>query len=229
MHLSFIPNTLLRLFKYPIAVLCAGALPFTWHHLWASPLWSGPQSQYLWFLIGFSLYIMGWLLLFRRPMMGSYLSTFEHELTHAIFAWLTFHQVTGLKATWRSGGHCTFRGSGGGNWLIAIAPYWVPTLTIPIIFYQYITEQQSPTTQFLIGLTSAYHLTSTWRETHLKQPDLHQTGFVFALLFLPTANLVMYGFVTMTAICGLDAGAQFMHQVLNDTLDWAVECLSLSS
>ncbi|MGB0645711.1 MAG: M50 family metallopeptidase [Bradymonadia bacterium] len=158
--------------------------------------------------------------------MGSYLSTFEHELTHALFAWLTLHEVTGLSVTWRSGGQCTFRGSGGGNWLIAIAPYWVPTLTIPLMIYQYVTGQQSHVTQCLIGITSAYHLTSTWRETHLKQPDLQQTGFVFALLFLPTANVLVYGFVTISSICGIEAGAQFVHQVVNDTLGWATECLS---
>ena len=226
MHVSLIPNTLLRLIKYPTCILFAAAFPYAWDHLWASPIWSASQGEYLWFLSGFGLYVTGWLLLFRRPIMGSYLSTFEHELTHALFAWLTFHRVTGLSATWRSGGHCTFRGSGGGNWLIAIAPYWVPTLTIPVILYQYITEQQSQTTQFLIGLTSAYHLTSTWRETHLKQPDLQQTGFVFALLFLPTANLLTYSFLIITAICGIDAGAQFVHQVVNDTLAWATDSLS---
>ena len=48
--------------------------------------------------------------------------TFEHELTHILFALLTFHPVSGMNVNDYGGGNMTFRGKG--NWLIALAPYF---------------------------------------------------------------------------------------------------------
>ena len=56
-------------------------------------------------------------------------STLEHELTHAIFAILSLNRVTGLNATGREGGVTHYQGYG--NWVITLAPYFVPTVTIP--------------------------------------------------------------------------------------------------
>jgi hypothetical protein len=42
-----------------------------------------------------------------------------------------------------------------------------------------------------MGFSIAYHLQSTWEETHHAQTDLQQSGWLFSWLFLPTANLLM--------------------------------------
>ena len=78
------------------------------------------------FLGGIVVYILLWRFYRRRPIFGSFFSTFEHELTHAVFAWVTFHKVVGMRATWRRGGDVTIVGRG--NWLITIAPYFFPIL-----------------------------------------------------------------------------------------------------
>jgi hypothetical protein len=40
-----------------------------------------------------------------------------------------------------------------------------------------------------------FHHISTWRETHAGQTDLQETGFLFAWMFLPSANLLAAGTV----------------------------------
>jgi hypothetical protein len=47
--------------------------------------------------------------------------------------------------------------------------------------------------QGIVGVTLAYHLTSTWTETHHAQTDLREAGFLFCWMFLPTANVASLG------------------------------------
>ena len=51
----------------------------------------------------------------------------------------------------------------------------------------------------VMGVTLAYHLLSTWEETHREQTDLQKTGWGFVWVFLPTANLLML-LVILTAL-----------------------------
>ena len=103
MHPSALPNHALRLIKWPLALACVLAMPVLPGALIHSALAETQLTEYTWLGAGAGLYLVGWLLLFRRPIAGSYFSTFEHELTHAIFAWATLHRVTGLRVTWRDG------------------------------------------------------------------------------------------------------------------------------
>ena len=205
MHPSFYPNVLLKILKWPVATVALLALPAAIDALGESSLWTLRGEECEWLLYGAGAYTLGWLLVFRHAFSGSYVSTFEHELTHAIFAWATFHRVTGLKVTWKDGGVCTYEGSGGGNWLISIGPYWFPPLALlPAALIPLLDPSARDTLQFLTGFAGVYHLTSTWRETHLKQPDLQETSWVFAGMFLPTANLLTYGALTLFVTRGGD-------------------------
>jgi len=226
MHPSAVPNMFLKLIKYPTALGATVALPYAWAHLMTSPLMSLSPLKYQWFAAGFVGYLLAWWVLFQRRFMGSYFSTFEHELTHAIFAWLTLHRVVGLSVTWQRGGSCTFEGSGGGNWLIAIAPYWFPTLVIPTLGVVYFSTGQSLTQLHgLVGAATAYHILSTWTETHLRQPDLQNTGFLFALMFLPAANIIVYSVILLFTLCGPVSAHQYLHNVFQDTLLWFTSML----
>ena len=221
MHPSTLPNLCLRIVKWPTALIAVVALPFSVTHLIHSPLARLSFGQYQWFCMGAVSYFLLWLVIFRRRFMGAYLSTFEHELTHAIFAWLTLHQVTGLTVTWRHGGVCTFKGSGGGNWLIYIGPYWFPTIVIPALCALLLLETSHPEEmQTLVGICVAYQHTSTWRETHLSQPDLKETGLFFAISFLPTANLMTYGSIALFTLCGPKSSWEYLRSVWQGTLSW---------
>ena len=214
MHPSYYPNQLLKIFKWPVALCAIAALPFVVMALGDSPLADLRLAQCQWLAMGAGAYCVAWYLLFRHQFAGSYFSTFEHELTHALFAWATLHRVTGLTVTWRDGGVCTYEGSGGGNWLITIAPYWFPTLVWPPILLTYWMDAPAlPTLNILTGVAIAYHVTSTWRETHREQTDLQKTTFLFAAMFLPTANLLVYGTILLIATTGADDAVAFMADV----------------
>ena len=51
-------------------------------------------------------------------------STLEHELTHALFALITFHKINGIQTTSNQGGVIEIQN--GNNWLIIISPYFFP-------------------------------------------------------------------------------------------------------
>ena len=65
------------------------------------------------------------LFLFMPMLAGSFFAIMEHELTHMLFAVLTFHKPRGLDVNQDVGGSFSFEGKG--NWLIALAPYFFPT------------------------------------------------------------------------------------------------------
>jgi hypothetical protein len=143
-------------------------------------------------LAGLGLYGLVWWRFLRRPVFGSFVSTLEHELTHAIFALVTLHKVTGLRATWWRGGHVSFQGTG--NWLITIAPYFFPTICLFILTASlFLPAAILSPVGALLGAAIGYHITSTYRETHAGQSDLKKVGWLFCLLFLSTANIISYG------------------------------------
>ena len=204
----------LNILKWPIGAVTLSLLPttiLTLLELFIELLTDlAPISS---FLVGMVLYVVLDKLLFSRRFMGSAFSTFEHELTHAIFAWLSFHRVQNLKVTWNSGGMIQI--VGGHNWLIAIAPYWFPTLCLPFMVMSYLGSFAGAWWVAAgLGATYCYTVLSTWRETHRQQTDLQYTSFLFAWLFLPTANLVTMGVILAFAHGGFGEAFGFLGQVM---------------
>jgi hypothetical protein len=189
--LSYYLNAVIRLLKWPIAALALWNLPWAAGTLWriCLDIASYPRAyQALYF--GMGAYLLAWFLGWHRYRSGNWFSTLEHELTHALFAVLSFNSVKALNATGEHGGQVQI--SGPGNWLISIAPYFFPTLSVAVVLTMSIAERHfQATLSGLLGYTVLYHLHSTWKETHREQSDLRKTGFLFAWLFLPGANILM--------------------------------------
>ena len=195
-------NGALAAVKWPVAIVAIALLPTTAAASWALVVrCAAAPAPLVPFLGGFVAYLATWWWILRRPGWGSLVPTFEHELTHAVFAWLTLHWVTGLRATWRKGGHVEYRGKG--NWLITIGPYWFPTASAAIcLALLWVPPEHLVWTNALLGATVSYHVTSTYLETHRGQPDLKNAGWVFSGLFLPAANVFAYGAVLAFAFGG---------------------------
>jgi hypothetical protein len=163
------------------------------------------------FGVGLGGYWVLWLLVFSKRSIGDIVSTMEHELTHSIFAWMTFHHVSDFKATFNSGGYVQIHGGKGGNWLILIAPYWFPTLTIPVMLILGLhPAAHADTVSCLLGVTFSYQLTSTYLETHRGQTDLQRVSFLFARMVLPSLNIIAAGFVVAVAYGGLDRAMDYL-------------------
>src|SRR5262249_51361647 len=117
----------------------------------------------------------------------------EHELTHALFAWATFHKVVGFSAM-RSGGHIRYLGRG--NWLIAIAPYFFPTFTLLVIaVLTFLPPHDLRIGSAVLGAVAAHHVLSTWLETHRHQSDLREVGWLWCWMFLPAINAFVLGLI----------------------------------
>lgn len=148
-------------------------------------------------LVGMGLFAVPLLLRRQLPSFGFW-ATFEHEMTHIIFALLTLHPVRSIQATDGNGGVMSH--SGNGNWLILAAPYFFPTFPLLV---SVIALAFPPPLRLLgvccVGFALAWHLAATFAETHPRQTDLHKVGFPFAVVFLPGISLMSIGFVLALA------------------------------
>lgn len=221
---------LLSLLKWPIALAGLIFLPGLVYSLFFAlrAIVAGP-GRCMPFLLGAGAYMLVWLVLIRPRRRLGFAATFEHELTHAIFAWATFHRVIGFSASLRGGGHIRYVGRG--NWLIAIAPYFFPTLSLLVIAaLTWLPGRNLVLGGALLGMTVAYHATSTWAETHRHQTDLREAGLLFCLMFLTAANALVFGLLLSYA-CGLRSitahldhvggpTRAFFHWLLSVVLPW---------
>jgi hypothetical protein len=219
MSVSSLINHILEAIKWPVAAFCLIILPFSVVALSDSKIIGEVFSNNGAIVAGFSIYLVVWFFYFSRPSAGSFFSTFEHELTHAIFAWATFKKVTGLKATWREGGVCSWEG--GKNWLIFIAPYFFPTLMlVPIVLSFVVKREYFEAVEIMLGAVMAYHMTSTYLETHSNQTDLQETSFLFAFLFLPTANIMVYTTALIYFVRGPKEASDYVVECCSRAWDW---------
>ena len=211
----------LEIIKWPLAAASILILPFSLIELRDSGVVGELFSSKVTILVGFVGYFLLWVFIFSKRSAGSFFSTFEHELTHALFAWITFKKVRGLQATWNSGGVCYIEG--GENWLIYIAPYFFPTLMlIPMALSVVVDRQYYDSIEIMLGAVMAYHMTSTYVETHRGQTDLQETGFLFAALFLPTANVMIYGWALIYFLDGPDEGIDYVLSSWSTAWEWVV-------
>lgn len=205
----------LAVLKWPLGVASLLTLPLiaTAYGTLPALAWDHPVRS-LFLLLGVATYALFARWHQRFPLLGSFGATLEHEVTHALFAWATFHRVEGLRATWFRGG--SIRYSGPGNWLITVAPYFFPTSCLAAAVLGLLTPSLfQPLASWLMGVAAAFHVVTTVRETHRAQPDLKSAGWSFCLLFLPGANLLALGLTLAYALAGLSGMASFAWAALS--------------
>lgn len=187
--IAIIAARVVNFLKWPTALLFVCLLPVllvvTWQSLANSASLDLLHSPFSWGFCGYLL--LAFFMNKKNP--NNFISTFEHELTHALFALLFLNKIESFTATAKTGGQLRWRGQE--NWLITIAPYFFPTFTAILLLFLALGKS---TWWYLIllGISVAYHVESTYHETHRKQTDLKQVGFIFATLFLIPANLITY-------------------------------------
>jgi peptidase M50B-like protein len=221
-------DLLLAWLKWPVAIASALFLPgLVYALLLVVRAIGGSAEACVPFLAGAAGYTLLWWALLRRRQGTGFLATLEHELTHALVAWATFHRVTGFRVTLRSGGHIRYVGRG--NWLIAVAPYFIPTLSLAVIaVLTLLPRQHLVAGGVVLGVTIAHHAFSTWSQTHRHQTDLQEAGALFSILFLGAANALVFGLLLAYA-GGLRSLTAHLHHVRGPTLvlfDWLAARLS---
>jgi len=186
-------NRIINFLKYPIAILFFLLTIQIFFILFSitDKILSHHYDNYIALYQGVGLYILIYFFIFRK-MAGSWFFILEHELTHTLFALLTLHKIHDFRVHSHFGGFVAYdvRDSGG-NWLITIAPYFFPTLSMIIIGFIHLSQPQYYTPLImLLGYSMAYHIHSTIYEVSSNQPDIAKVGKFFAWLFLPSANML---------------------------------------
>ena len=172
------------------------------------------------FWLGLLGYRVVWWGLLRRRGWGRFLPTLLHELTHGLFAVLTFHRIVSLRATWSQGGEIQYVGRG--NWLISIAPYFFPLALLLCVPLLSLLETGAAEKLALIGVVFGFEGVAMWRQVHRGQSDLQRVGFVFTALFLPGALLWTYGMVLVLVLQGEAEMLGFLHEQWEAHWDWLV-------
>ncbi|OPZ85503.1 MAG: hypothetical protein BWY76_01383 [bacterium ADurb.Bin429] len=145
---------------------------------------------------------------------------FEHELTHALVAWLYFRRVTNFSVK-RDNGHVIFlNGFGGvfGNDMIGFAPYVLPTFTAILVLIRPFLHGPLWWYDFWIGVSFGYHLFSGYRELSPRQPDLASRGLLYSFIAVPALALTVHGLLLAILIHGYAGVPSWAAQVWATTL-----------
>jgi hypothetical protein len=126
---------------------------------------------------------------FRRRL--QFFFTLEHEATHLVTGLLFLKFPRRLHVHESEGG---FIETYGGNFLISLTPYFVPTPAL-ILLLVGMTVDRRFTMPFMVlyGASLAYHVISTIWETSLRQPDIRKWGAPFSLLVIVAGNTLLVG------------------------------------
>lgn len=169
------------------------------------------------------------LFLLMPGLAGSFFAIMEHELTHMLFAVLTFHKPKGLDVNQDVGGSFSFEGKG--NWLIALAPYFFPTFWFVLILimpiYSSIAGNQPDFYLPLMGVFLGYNFIVTCLSIHPKQTDFNVAGYPFTICFLPGATFLKYGIVFCYSVKGWEGVSAYFNLLMHKTELFLQPVLSL--
>jgi hypothetical protein len=161
------------------------------------------------------------------------ISTFEHELTHALVALLFFRRIHKFIVTSRRGGQVQYSGNFGGEFgtlLIGLAPYYLPTFTlIAVLVRPLLPAEWFPWFDGFIGATLAFHICSTPEETkqawtkrsfagagdnQKTKSDIGKVGYVLAFLVIAGFGIFLVGLSLQLIGSGYAGTWLFLKQVV---------------
>jgi hypothetical protein len=122
-----------------------------------------------------------------------FLESLKHELAHAAISLLLFKMPETFVVD-VSDESRTERGRTGpprGCFFGALAPYYLPVFTIPLLLIKPVTPASLRNiADFLIGVTLAFHYVTAIRHFHFRQTDITRTGRVFSTIMTILLNII---------------------------------------
>ncbi len=206
-------NWIIEKLKWPVAVLMVLiAVPALYADIYALEKLTNMDVILQFFLPFIATAV---LFLFIPALAGSFFAIMEHELTHMLFAVLTFHKPRGLDVNQDVGGSFSFEGKG--NWMIALAPYFFPTFWFVLVLlmpiYVSFTGKLPDFYVPMLGIFLGYNFIVSCLSIHPKQTDFKVAGYIFTICFLPGILFLKYGIVFCYSIKGL-AGVEAYFSLL---------------
>jgi hypothetical protein len=100
------------------------------------------------------------------------------------------------------------------NFVIELAPYFIPIYTTIIAVIYFIVSQSykinGAVFLFLIGFTLAFHLVSTVEIMKIKQPDIIKSGYVFSIVMVYIINIIVISLIFGLTFHGFSIGKFFL-------------------
>jgi hypothetical protein len=160
-------------------------------------------QPFLYAILGFAVYVVVHVAFFRTYHM---FTTLEHEFGHAAMGCLFLKPPKVIRGTAEVGGETVY--PNGYNFVIYLAPYFLPLLTIPLLIARAVALQWNllPSygyiaLDFLIGFTLGFHFVGLFEELRLYQPDLKTSGRIFSIVIIVLMN-VLFLLVTIAVLLG---------------------------
>lgn len=121
----------------------------------------------------------------------------SHELTHTLFAYLTFHDAGRIRVNPDdSGGEMIVKG--GGNWLITLAPYFFPLFSFLYMLLMpglVVASENHFLVHGIFGYFFGYYWGTVLSQVHPQQTDIIKEGYLFSTIFIVGANLYVTGII----------------------------------
>lgn len=134
---------------------------------------------------GFFVYAFIFALLFTLFFVSSnnFFSILNHELTHNLWAVLSFSRPTSLQVKAGKGGNFAF--SGRKNIFTVLSPYFFPLTTLFLFpLYFVLSPRYLPYYFLVLGLSFGYSVATEVKQAHYAQPDLQVYGLIPSYLFI---------------------------------------------
>ena len=146
-------------------------------------------------------------LLFYKP---AYLYVLGHEAVHAGMAWIFGGKIKSFKVSGEGGSVGTDKT----NFIIELAPYFIPIYTIIATVIYFVVSRSYPTDSsvflFLIGFTLSFHIVATVETMKVKQPDIVKSGYLFSIVLVYIINIIIISVIFGLAFDGFSIKKFFL-------------------
>ena len=175
-------------------------------------------DDFLFLFVGLGTYLISMFII--KPIKYKFWDTFFHEISHMLFAILTFAKPLKLVVSPDEpengvNGYARYQLSNESflsryfrGHIVGLAPYFFSpiTLLLVLIYWMVIPDKQSflsamfaptPTLHgllFLIGLTYMYHLRTALKQARPHQTDFHVVGYLYGMVFVCFVQLLFLTF-----------------------------------
>ena len=184
--------------SFCLAILCLSNLPSIFKNIIEVF-----DSNFYYFLAGFTLSA---LVVIKFQDKITFYSTFEHELTHNIWALLFLKKPSGFHVNSDGSGLFEYYpGSKFSRIFILLAPYFFPTACFLWLPFLIICKEEYYNFYFaMMGIFLGYHFIDTFLEAKPYQTDISTNGLVYSYSVLILLYIVFNGIIFSTLYNGFD-------------------------
>ncbi|MBE9488458.1 MAG: hypothetical protein IMY73_04665 [Bacteroidetes bacterium] len=148
---------------------------------------------------------------------NSYFSILNHELTHNLWAVLTFSRPTSLEVKDGKGGNFSFKGRK--NIMTVLSPYFFPLSTMIIFPLFFVISSKFLIYYFiLLGASFGYSFAMEIKQINLSQTDLRVYGLVPSLIIITFFHIIILSFIFIFVQSRFDGVSLFFQHGFSEAI-----------